>query len=114
MAIVKGAEGITIRFDTDLDLTGSTPALLVQKPSGATASAAGTVATATGTFNLDNRNNSAAEDFESGQYFTVTSASGLFNEDGTYKLQARVTSTADPTLLFSEAIDVEVKENLLG
>ena len=114
MAIVQGAVGLTIRFDANTDLTGSTPSLLVQKPSGATASALGTVATATGSFALDNRNDSATENFESSQYFTVTSASGLFDEKGTYKLQARITASADPTLLFSEAIDVEVIENLLG
>ena len=114
MAIVQGAEGLIIRFDANLDLTGSTPSLLVRKPSGATASALGTVATATGSFVLDNRNDNSTENFESSQYFTVTSASGLFDEAGTYKLQARITASADPTLLFSEAIDVEVIENLLG
>lgn len=114
MAIVQGAEGLTIRFDTDLLLTGSTPSLLVKKPSGATASALGTVATATGSFVLDNRNDNSTESFESSEYFTVTSASTLFDEAGTYKLQARITATAAPTLLFSPAIDVEVVRNLLG
>lgn len=115
MAIVQGAEGLTIRMDTDLPLTGATPSLLVQKPSGATASALGTVATATGTFNLDNRaQQGISEDFESSEYFTVTSASGLFDEAGTYKVQPRITATDNPTALFGPAIDVEVVENLLG
>lgn len=110
MGINKDEVGLTLRFDTDFDLSSNTDvALIIEDPNGVTVTATGTIATATYSAILDNIENSGqSEDVESNEYIEVTSASDIFTVGGIHRIRAKYIDGSKT--LYSDFISVEVGE----